>query len=135
MPWIYTTEDGRLCATTASVILPRWQARPKSPSRAAEGQSRGGSQTPRRGTLRPADRPQRRLASSADRAGADKASWRSRRTELWHHSFGKPPEVVARTLAEQQDVGDAHLLEGEEPLRDLLRRPDQRMGFRLVGVR
>ena len=62
------------------------------------------------------------------------ASWRSRRTELWHHRFGKPPQVVARALAKQQDVGDARLLKRDKPRLDLPGRADQRMRFRRVGI-
>src|SRR5262245_6570881 len=66
--------------------------------------------------------------------GGQEASWRSWRTELWHHSLGKPPQVVARALAKQQDVDDAHLLQRGEPLLDLSSRADQRVGFRRIGV-
>ena len=61
-------------------------------------------------------------------------SWRSQRSELWHHPFCKPPQVVARALAKQQDICDPHLLEGGKPRLDLSSGADQRMRFRRVGV-
>ena len=67
-------------------------------------------------------------------ADGKRQSWRSRRTELWHHPLGKPPQVVARALTKQQDVGDAHLPERVKPRLDLPSGADQRMRFRRVGV-
>jgi hypothetical protein len=68
------------------------------------------------------------------RSEPHKASWRSRRTELWHHPLGKPSQIIARALAKEQYVSDAHFLKRGKPLRDLLRCTDQRMRFGRVGV-
>src|SRR5215472_6928622 len=52
---------------------------------------------------------------------------RSLGSETRHDRLGEPPHVLARTLAEQQDVGHALRLERGQLACDLRGRADQRM--------